>query len=77
MCVCGGGGCNTLDARIRVCSILIFDLRIWGGGGGWGSNPLGSRDVSLSKQITFTITQTNKLVDISSDYLNLTLNVIM
>ena len=59
--VCGGvvGGAgggwvsNTVDAGIRVCSFFfIFDYRcVWGWG--WGSNPLGSRVVSLSKQITF------------------------
>ena len=41
--------------------MLNFNFRLKDGGGG-GSNPLGSRDVSLSKQITFeklTHKQTN------------------
>ena len=61
--VCGGvvGGMgvgwvsNTVDAGIRVCSFFLFStigecvcVCVWG-----GSNPLGSRVVSLSKQITF------------------------
>ena len=58
--VCGGvvGGArggwvsNTVDAGIRVCSFFLFStigVCVCGG----GSNPLGSRVVSLSKQITF------------------------
>ena len=33
--------------------MLNFNFRLKDGGRGAGSNPLGSRDVSLSKQITF------------------------
>ena len=53
--VCGGvvGGAwggwvsNTVDAGIRVCSFFFLFLTIGVcGGGGWGSNPLGSRVVS-------------------------------
>ena len=53
--VCGGvvGGAgvgwvsNTVDAGIWVCSFFLFStigVCVWGGG---GSNPLGSRVVSL------------------------------
>ena len=45
---CGNTGMlNFLFSTIGVCG------GGGGGGGGWGSNPLGSRVVSLSKQITF------------------------
>ena len=42
------GDGNTVDVGIRVCSIFTFDL---GGGGGWASNLLGNRVVSLSMQM--------------------------
>ena len=61
--VCGGvvgGTRGRLGKQHRGCGntgMLIFlfstiGVCVWGGGGG-GSNPLGSRVVSLSKQITF------------------------